>query len=459
MSCNRGYQNYLESIKECQINNNRPCPPLPLGVIPGPTGQPGPPGRPGPPGPPGPPGRPGPPGPSGPSGPSGPPGPPGPSGPSGPPGEQGPKGDTGNTGAEGPTGSIGGIGSSGGIVLFMNIDEVVTINSVNFYNIDALLYDTCAPTIKSSRITNDICGTSVPPIPLNGDSYTCSDIQFGIFDNLLSSTIIPPGMWDMHIWVRTAFKDVINLQWTLYSQDASGIFSPNPFAVSELKKIENASLTTSSEVIISLYIDKPVILCDNTTRILLGLKAYTNVTTRPCISLYFESSSPSFIRTTLLPSGGVGATGATGPVGPLSTQIKVASISGVDISNNYLNITTLFFTGLETNTKYAINWFVNEYASSGGTGLTKSMGYLTANDGSVDIPFAACTSSNPASFVAFTGTPANWLSTDTWSITGAVTDTFTTISSSSISFTLTQAANIAPTSMSGYLSIQIMKSL
>lgn len=283
MSGNRGYQNYIESIKSCQAN--RQCPPPSPCAIPGPTGQPGPPGRQGPPGPPG------------------------------PPGPQGQKGNLGNTGPIGPTGRPGNIGSSGGIVLFMNIDEIVSVNSVNFYNIDAMLYDTCSPTIKSTRVTNDIQGTSVPQIPLNGDYHTGSEIQFALVDNLLSSTIIPPGKWDMHIWVRCAFQDLIKLQWTLYSQDATGTFSPNPFAVSELKLIENASQTSSTEIIMSLFIDKPIILCENTTRLLLGLKAYTDVSSRPSISLYFESSSPSFIRTTLIPIGPAGKTGPTGPTG------------------------------------------------------------------------------------------------------------------------------------------------
>ena len=158
----RGYQNYLESVKACQANN-RPRPSTPPCVIPGPTGQPGPPGRQGLPG---------------------------------PPGQQGPKGSDGQVGPTGPAGSIG---SSGGIVLFMNIDEIVTINSVNFYNIDMILYDTCSPTIKTTRVTNNIQGTSVPPVTLNGDYFTGSEIQFAIVDNMLSSNIIPPGKWDMHI--------------------------------------------------------------------------------------------------------------------------------------------------------------------------------------------------------------------------------------------------------------------
>ena len=240
----------------------------------------------------------------------------GPIGPTGLTGATGTTGTTGPTGKIGPTGPAGEMGTSGGIVLFMNIDEIITINSVNFYNIDAKLYDTNSPTIKTTRVLSNILGTSVPPITLNGDCYTSYEIQFGIVDNLLSSNVIPPGRWDMHIWVRCAFQDVINLQWTLYSQETTGIFSPNPFAVSDIKTIVNASQVTSTEVIISLYITEPVILCNNDTRILLGLKAYTNVKTKPSISLYFESSCPSFIRTTLVPRGATGCTGIAGVTGP-----------------------------------------------------------------------------------------------------------------------------------------------
>ena len=294
MSGNRGYHNYMDSIRGLNSSNNRSCPPpsnTPC-IVPGPTGQPGPPGRQGPPGP---------------------PGPPGPQGRQGIPGRVGSQGETGMTGAEGA------IGSSGGIVLFMNIDEIIDINDVNFYNIDSDLYDTCSPTIKSTRVLTDILGTSAPPIALNGDYYSNNEIQFGIMSNVLSSTIIPPGKWDMHIWVRTAVSDLITLQWTLYSQDVPGVFSPNPISVSHIADIKSSSLTQSTEVIIPMYIDRPVILCNHRTRLLVGIKAYTQSTDKPSISLYFESSNPSFIRTTLVPLGPTGWSGETGYTGVTGT--------------------------------------------------------------------------------------------------------------------------------------------
>ena len=459
MSGNRGYQNYLESIKACQAN--RHCPPTPPCAIPGPTGQPGPPGRQGPPGPPG------------------------------PPGPKGNAGSTGPGGPLGPTGVAGNIGSSGGIVLFMNIDEIVTINNVNFYNIDALLYDTCSPTIKSTRVTNDVCGTSVPPITLNGDYYTGSEIQFGIVDHLLSSTIIPPGMWDMHIWVRCAFSDLIKLQWTLYSQDSSGVFSPNPFAVSEIKTIENASQTTSTEVIMSLYIDKPVILCDNNTRILLGLKGYTDATTRPSISLYFESSNPSFIRTTLIPigpagktgnngvtgptgptgsngptglagyTGPTGITGITGPTGPIgytgyTGYTGITGITGITgpvgpsstKSNNGTFTTSAGATSftatssftLEINTDYAVSWFI--YAdATGDPGATTA--YVSADAASTQLLFSSA------------GTAVIINSTTTKISGGVAADQFTT-NGTSVIFTLTGTCS-ATTLAGGRFVVNVMK--
>lgn len=198
MSGNRGYQNYMESIKACNNDNRRP-PSAPNCVAPGPTGQPGPPGRQGPPGPPGPPG---------------------------PQGRQGIPGRIGPQGFSGATGAAGSIGSSGGIVLFMNIDEVVHVNEYNFYNIDSILYETCSPTIKNTTIYDNICGTPVPRPPVGGDKFneSGSGIQFAIRPGVLSSNIVPPGKWDMHIWVRTAQARAINLQWTLYSQDSPGVF-------------------------------------------------------------------------------------------------------------------------------------------------------------------------------------------------------------------------------------------
>ena len=538
MSGNRGYQNYLESIKACQANN-RQCPPTPPCVIPGPTGQPGPPGKQGPPGPPGqqgskgnagqtgaqgqlgptgaqgqlgptgaqgqlgptgaqgqlgptgaqgqlgPTGAQGQLGPTGAQGQLGPTGAQGQLGPTGAQGQVGPtgaqgqvgqtgaQGQVGQTGAQGQvgqTGPIGSIGSSGGIVLFMNIDEIVPINSVNFYNVDTILYNTCSPTIKSTRVTNDIQGTSVPPVTLNGDYYTGSDVQFAIIDNMLSSTIIPPGKWDMHIWVRCAFQDVISLQWTLYSQVATGSFSPNPFAVSEMKLIENASQTSSTEVIIPLYIDKPVILCENNTRILLGLKAYTTLSTKPSISLYFESYSPSYIQTTLVPigptgevgptgqAGEVGPTGFTGPVGPLSTQILVADISSVTLTTNLKTISTLSemtLNGLEPNTKYAINWFVNETGAGVSGGLNYSYGYLDASNVSVS-SFQSCDLNFAACFAVMEETGGQ---STIFRISGSVTDTITTNAGvTSVTFSLYQAADASYTT-NGKFCIQITKTL
>ena len=214
------YIDYISNKKnrqnsyDCPSNSNNHC------IIPGPPGPPGPPGL---------------------------PGPTGTTGPLGPLGPIGLIGFTGPTGFTGPLGPIGPIGPAGGIVLFMNIDEIVSIDTiinradtfVNFYNVDSIIYHSCSPVIKNVVVTSNTNDTSVPSIPPGGDIYNNNGIQFALMPGLLSSNVIPPGNWDMHIWVRTADANEIYLQWTLYSQDEDSTFSPNPITISEKILITN----------------------------------------------------------------------------------------------------------------------------------------------------------------------------------------------------------------------------
>ena len=215
----RGYQNYLDSTRGHQRGRpggNPPCPPNP-------------------PHPPCPPEH----------------------GPTGPPGPRGNTGRQGETGPAGETGPEGIQGVAGGIVLFMNIDEIVMVNGIKFYNVDSDLYETCAPTIKSVIVNDSPLGTAAPYVIIpGGDIVSGSEVQFAVMPGLLSSNIIPPGMWDMHVWVRTPNANVISLQWTVYFQDEDGTFTPNPFAASDRVTIKNASLTKASEIVIPLYIDR-----------------------------------------------------------------------------------------------------------------------------------------------------------------------------------------------------------
>ena len=238
---NRGYQNYMESIRAC--NSISSCNPNPPCVTPGPTGQIGPTG------------------PTGPIGNTGDIGLTGPSGDIGYTGSTGLQGSTGHTGYTGSTGPKGNIGSAGGIVLFMNIDEIIKVKELNFYNISPLLYNTCNPSIKSNLLYDNICGTSIPNPPEGGDQHNenGNGIQFALMSELLISNVLPPGKWDMHLWVRTPQAHAINLQWTLYSQDTTGVFSPNPIAVSELVNVEDSSLVAAIEIVIPLYIIKTYI--------------------------------------------------------------------------------------------------------------------------------------------------------------------------------------------------------
>jgi hypothetical protein len=144
---------------------------------------------------------------------------------------------------------------------------------------------------------------------------------------------------------------------------------------------------------------------------------------------------------------GYGPTGITGPPGPLTTQTQVATFTGVSITTDTSVVTSAAFTGLETNTKYAINWFVNEQQTAGG-GFTSSSGYLTSTPAvtfsAVDSTFRLCLATSDVAGVH--------------RASGAVTDTFTTGAFTSMTFTLVQSTNGTFT-FAGRLSIQLTKSL
>jgi hypothetical protein len=151
--------------------------------------------------------------------------------------------------------------------------------------------------------------------------------------------------------------------------------------------------------------------------------------------------------------GPTGITGVTGPIGPLSTQILVVDISGITLETTSTPVgttTPITFTGLESNTRYAINWFVNETGTGGGT-LKYSIAYLTAtNVTNAGTSFRSCNIDFPASFSTYDVGGVHRIS-------GAVVDTITT-TSTSVTFTLNQLADVSYTT-NGRFSIQITKTL
>jgi len=112
-------------------------------------------------------------------------------------------------------------------------------------------------------------------------------------------------------------------------------------------------------------------------------------------------------------------------------------------------IKTITFTGLETSTRYAINWFVNETGDASGN-LNSATAYLTATNVASPSSFQACDISFP---VALNTYDANSIHR----ISGSVVDTITT-TSTSVVFTLQQTTNVSYTT-NGRFSIQITKSL
>jgi hypothetical protein len=152
--------------------------------------------------------------------------------------------------------------------------------------------------------------------------------------------------------------------------------------------------------------------------------------------------------------GPTGITGVTGPVGPLSTQFLVVDISGVALTTTMSlksTVQPITFNGLEPNTKYTINWFLNDGTSAGGA-LKYSSAYIDASNVVVGTSFRACNVSFPSALAVYDfGTIHR--------ISGSVIDTITTNAGvTSVTFNLYQIADVNYTT-NGRFSIQITKTL
>ena len=266
------------------------------------------------------------------------PGTPGDGPPQGPPGDRGPRGYTGDNGPPGDpgaTGSVGRAGPAGGLILFMNINENVEVANYKFYNVSTSLHQSQSTTIRNVILSDTGMGAPAPYVLVpGGDVVSGSEIQFALAPGLLTSNIIAPGRWDMHLWVRSSHCNAVSLQWTIYIQNDPSVFTPNPIAVSDRIYVSNTSQTTADEVILPLYIPKPIHLPSINSRVLISVKAYCD-SRNASLAMYFESTNTSFIRTTLIPLGSTGQFGATGPTGGFTgwtgpTGISMTGEKGYD---------------------------------------------------------------------------------------------------------------------------------
>jgi hypothetical protein len=149
-------------------------------------------------------------------------------------------------------------------------------------------------------------------------------------------------------------------------------------------------------------------------------------------------------------TGITGTTGHTGPPGPSSTQFQYVTISGLVLDASSVPVNTgktLTISGLEIGARYAINWFLNEGATNGGS-LNDSSGYLTASGVDNATSFVACNVDFPTSFSVYDYGGNHRIS-------GSVVDTIIT-TATSVTFTLWQNTDLSFTT-NGKLSMQITK--
>jgi hypothetical protein len=257
----------------------------------------------------------GPTGQQGPTGPIGSQGATGPTGPTGPIGSQGATGPTGPQGFTGPQGPVGDPGTSSGLVLYLDIPPGVT-------------GQTGPPEITDGTLSRTFVTSTQSTI-----AYTQSGVTSGVAiatfttpTNFLTSTIIPPGNWDLNLFASSSTGNNITVYWSLYYVNADGttgktlIVAGTPAAA--------VPILTQNQYVITISVPLTT-LPDLTKRLQIEVFAnFTSGGTRT-LTMEFRNNTVSHVHTSLEfvsptgptgPIGSQGATGPTGPTGPIGSQ-------------------------------------------------------------------------------------------------------------------------------------------
>lgn len=215
------------------------------------------------------------------------------------------QGSTGSTGATGPTGSAGQNGVSGGLTFYL---------------------DSATTTVTAG---NPAIGT-LPLTPNLGAQTTISYVATGVNNVLvgkfttpvgaLSSTVVPPGLWDLNIFAAVSNTgSAPSFYYSIFQVDADGVSNPISIVSGSNEPVLIINLQSSQLMYdVPLYVPY-YLLTDSTKRIQLQLFVNGGGSSR---TAYFEfrSGAVSHLHTTLaITAGSTGNTGPTGPTGADST--------------------------------------------------------------------------------------------------------------------------------------------
>lgn len=230
---------------------------------------------------------------TGPTGSTGTTGPTGTTGMTGPLGT-GPTGATGNTG---PTGVAGQDGVSGGLSLFLD-----TAGGT-------------APQTGTIALTPN-AGTQTT---ITTTQSGTNDVLIGTFvtnGGVLTSTFIPPGLWDFSIHCF-ADKVGVTIYADLYSVDSDG--TSNPVLIATGSSAADGVGTTLNEIVTSVYVPSTT-LADSTKRLRARIYAnFSGAIGSTSFTAAFRSGALSHVHTSLAVIGNTGPTGNTGATGAAST--------------------------------------------------------------------------------------------------------------------------------------------
>jgi hypothetical protein len=218
-----------------------------------------------------------------------------------------PTGPTGSTGQQGEPGATGINGVSGGLTFYLDSDTV-TVTAGN-------------PAIGTLPLTPNLgAQTTITYVTTGAQNVLVGKFTTAV--GALSSTVVPPGLWDLNIFAAVSNPgNGPSFYYSVYQVDADGLSNPTLIASGSNEPVLITNLQSSK-----LIYDTPLyvpyyLLTDSTKRIQIQLFVNGGGTNR---TAYFEfrSGAVSHLHTTLAitpgSTGPAGPTGQTGPTGPIS---------------------------------------------------------------------------------------------------------------------------------------------
>jgi hypothetical protein len=223
---------------------------------------------------------------------------------------------TGTVGATGATGPAGTNGYSSGLVLVLDVSN-----------------NAAAPALLNPMLVTPNTGTQTNITYTFAGNNDHTAHLLGSFispTNLLTSTLIPSGFWDLNVYANANQTGrAVYIYNKLYYVDADGVTNKT-LIVDGTADLTRINVTTNIELYTNTVYVPVTTLSSLTQRIILEMYVIepgSGNTTGNTASVYFRGSTITHLHTSLAanvgatgPQGPIGATGYTGPTGPAASD-------------------------------------------------------------------------------------------------------------------------------------------